>query len=140
MMFIFIGVLLIILGILFIIGSSEFLKFYKKLKNGKLSNYSKVVGVVICDAYSVHNSGELIKPVTPIVEYEVAGKKYEAMNSVLENDAELPVGTKVYVWYDKNNPAKYILGTETSNYLNYKLVGITMIFFGVLLVLLNIEL
>lgn len=88
------------------------------------------------DAYLIQSASDLIKPVTPIVEYEVKGETYETMNPILETGAELPVGTKVYVWYKKDNPKQAILGTELESHSSSKFLGMLLIAFGIMLLLL----
>lgn len=137
MIMIFVGIILIVSGILCLYKSMLHKEFYEKVQNGKLSEYQKTIGVVICDAYHISDVTEINKPVTPIVEYEVKGEKYEAQNPTLETGAELPVGTKVYVWYKKDNPKISILGTELDSYFSKKLSGFVLIAFGLIFVLLN---
>lgn len=137
MIMLVIGLILIAIGILCLYKSSLTKYFYKNIENGKNQEYKKTVGVVICDAYSSSDT-ELNKPVTPIVEYEVNGEKYETQNPILEIGAELPVGTKVYVWYKKNNPKVSVLGTELESHSFKSMLGILLIGFGIIFIFLNI--
>lgn len=132
------GILLIIFGILSFCKSHLRKNFYKKIKNNEIAGYKKTTGVVICDAYDITDVDEVAKPVTPIVEYEVNGEKYETQNPTLETGAELPVGTKVQVWYKKDNPIDSILGTELESHSFYTILGVLLVFFGLLFVFLNI--
>lgn len=136
MLALIIGTILIVIGITSLYRSILSREFYRKLKDGHLKEYKKITGTVICDAYYAGDT-DVIKPVTPIVEYEVNGKKYEAQNAILEVGAELPIGTKVYVWYKKDNPNQAILGTELESHLSRKILGITMLFFGIILILIG---
>ena len=63
--------------------------------------------------------------------YEVNGEKYETLNRILETGAELPVGTKVYVWYKKDNPNQAILGTELESYSFKKILGFLLVAIGI---------
>ena len=138
MIWLILSIILICFGIRTLYKSSLAKKFYDNVKEEKISEFKKVTGVVICDAYNLIDSTDFAKPVTPIVEYEVNGKKYEAQNSILKTGAELPVGTKVCVWYKKDNPKFAILGTELKNYYSIRLFGIIMITFGILFILVYI--
>lgn len=132
------GIILVIIGIYFLYLSSSRRKFYKNVENGNLNDYKKIIGTVICDAYYLEDSTEIIKSVTPIVEYEVDGKTYETQNSVLEVGAELPVGTKVYVWYKKDDPKNAVLGTKLGDFSFFEIFGVFLIAIGLVLVLFNI--
>jgi len=138
MIWLILGIILIIFGIRNLYKSSLLKKFYDKVRGGKINEYQKTTGIVICDAYYLSDSTEPMKPVTPIVEYEVNGEKYETQNPILETNAELPVGTRMCVWYRKDNPSQAILGTELESHFSVKLFGFSMIAFGVLLVLVGI--
>ena len=138
MIMLIIGMILNIIGILCLYKSSLTKDFYKKIKNGTNKEYKKTIGVVICEAYEISSVAEINKMVTPIVEYEVEGEIYEAQNPVLKIGGELPVGTKVYVWYKKNNPKIAVLGTELESYKYKKMIGILLIVFGIMFIFLNI--
>lgn len=133
-----IGIILIIFGILSLHKSSLTKKFYNSIKSGEKKEYKKTLGTVICDAYCISDATEIAKAVTPIVEYEVNGEKYETQNPILETGAELPVGTKVYVWYKKSDPKVAILGTQLGSHSFTKILGILLIFFGIMLVILSV--
>ena len=107
----------------------------KRIIKGQTGNFIKTTGVVICDAYDSHDATDINKPVTPIVEYEVNGEKYEAANSVLETGAELPVGYKVTVWYKKDNPKIAVLATDLANYYTYLFVATSLLIIGVMFLL-----
>ena len=138
MFMLIIGIVLIIIGFISLYKSRLSKKFYQNIKDGKMSEYKRIVGTVICDAYSIQSASDLIKPVTPIVEYEVNGETYETMNPILETGAELPVGTKVYVWYKKGNPKQAILGTELESHSSSKFLGILLIVFGIMFIIVGI--
>ena len=138
MIWLTLGIILVIIGVILLYKSSVLKDFYNNVRLGKVSEYKKVTGVVICDAYYARDSAETVKPVTPIVEYEINGEKYEAQNSILKTGAELPVGTKVCVWYKKDNPRNAILGTELDNYFAVRLFGFSITAFGILFILLSI--
>lgn len=127
----------IMIGIYLMIKSNSLKDFYEKLEKGKVSEYKKIIGTVICDAYDVENSAEIPsrRPVTPIVEYIVDGEKYETMNRILQTGAELPVGTRMYVWYKKDDPKQAILGTELKSFSFEKLFGAFLICFGTMFLL-----
>lgn len=138
MLMLIVGVILIIIGFISLYKGKLSKQFYQKIKNGKIKDYKKIVGTVICDAYSIDSATDLIKPVTPIVEYKVNGETYETTNPILETGAELPVGTKVYVWYKKDNPKQAILGTELESHSFSKLLGILLIAFGIIFLIVEI--
>lgn len=138
MLMLILGIVLLLSGITFLYRSRLSKKFYTNLKDGKIHDYEKVVGTVICDAYASDSRSNLAKPVTPIVEYIVNGEHYETQNAILETGAELPVGTKMYVWYQKENPSQAVLGTELENHSLQAMFGMLMLAFGVILVLLGI--
>lgn len=138
MFMLIVGIILIITGFVSLYKGRMSKIFYQNIKAGKIKEYKKIIGTVICDAYDIESVSDLIRPVTPIVEYEVNGETYETMNPILETGAELPVGTKVYVWYKKDNPKKAILGTALENHLSRKLLGIILIAFGIIFVILGI--
>ena len=132
--------IILILGIIFVIVS--FILFYKSIRlkhfNKNIENnkdFNRTIGTVICDAYHISSATKINKPVTPIVEYEVNGEKYEAMNTNLETGAELPVGTKVVVWYRKDNPKISVLGSDLANYGIYILIGVFLLIFGSMFIL-----
>lgn len=133
---------MLVVGIVSIVGS--ILLYVKcimtkisnsKITKGKNGDFIKTTGVVICDAYDSHDATDINKPVTPIVEYEVNGEKYEAANSVLETGAELPVGYKVTVWYKKDNPKIAVLATDLANYYTYLFVATSLLIIGVMFLL-----
>lgn len=131
-MILIIGNIMVIAGIYFIIKSNAAKKFYREIKNNdNIAEYKKTVGTVICDAYMPGEKDTTIKAVTPIVEYIVDGEKYETMNRTLENGAELPVGTKMFVWYKKNRPNEAILGTELESATAEKIFGTILILLGI---------
>ena len=138
MIWLILGIILVVFGIRHLYKGSLLKGFYDNIRDAKISEYKKVTGIVICDAYYASDSAEVVKPVTPIVEYEVNGEKYEAQNPILKTGAELPVGTKVCVWYKKDNPKNAILGNELDNYFSVKLFGFSMIAFGIIFILLGI--
>ncbi len=128
-------IIMIMIGIYFIIRANSLKNFYEKIKDGNISEYKKTVGIVVCDAYSIDDEKKVTKLVTPIVEYTVNGEKYETMNRVLETGAELPVGTRLYVWYKKEDPKQAILGTELESSSFEKLAGVLLIWFGIVFLL-----
>lgn len=133
-----IGIVLILVGILFIKKGLSLKKFYGDLEDGKKSDYKKIIGTVICNAYSIDDATEVLKSVTPIVEYEVNGQKYETQNRVLETGAELPVGTKIYLWYKKDNPKQAILGLELNSVYFERRMGSFLIVIGIIFVMMCI--
>ena len=138
MFMLIIGIVLIIIGFASLYKGRLSKEFYQNIKDGKMTEYKRIVGTVICDAYSIQSASDLIKPVTPIVEYEVNGETYETMNPILETGAELPVGTKVYVWYKKDNPKQAILGTELESHSSSKFLGMLLIAFGIMFLVVGI--
>ena len=135
---ILLGIAAVIYGIYQIYSGILKKKFYEKLEKGYISEYNKTVGVVICDAYDADESTKLNKAVTPIVEYEVDGEKYEASNSILKTGAELPVGTKMYVWYKKDKPEKSVLGSNLNVMYDLYFTGSAFIVFGLIFILMFI--
>jgi hypothetical protein len=132
--------ILLIIGIFFVIAafilfskSIRLKHFNKNIENNK--DFNRTIGTVICDAYHINEATKINKAVTPIVEYEVNGEKYEAANSVLETGAELPVGVKVVVWYKKHNPKIAVLGSDLANYSIYILIGVFLLIFGSMFIL-----
>lgn len=138
MFMLIVGVVLIIIGFTSLYKGRLSKEFYQNIKDGKMTDYKKIIGTVICDAYAIESASDLIKPVTPIVEYEVNGETYETGNPILETGAELPVGTKVYVWYKKDNPKQAILGTELESHSSSKMLGILLIAFGIMFIVVGI--
>lgn len=138
MIVLILGIILVIVGIRFLYKSSLLRNFYNSVKDGKRSEYKKITGTVICAACMADDMLKVSKPTTPIVEYEVNGEKYEAQNPILETGAELPVGTRVCVWYRKNNPRDAVLGTELESYFAVRLFGIVFMAFGVLFIMIGI--
>ena len=138
MIILLVGIILIIIGIFFLYKGSLRKSFYKKLADGKISEYKKTTGIVICDAYHVNDTSEPVKNVTPIVEYEVKGEKYETQNSLLKSDGEVPVGTKMCVWYKVSKPNIAILGSDIYNYYFKISLGIILVILGTLSTLLYI--
>ena len=138
MIWLILGIILVVFGVRHLYKGSLLKNFYDNVRGGKISEYKKVTGIVICDACYASDLTDLTKPVTPIVEYEVNGEKYETQNPILRTGAELPVGTRVCVWYKKDNPSSAILGTELDNYFSVRLFGFSMIAFGILFILLSI--
>lgn len=138
MFMLIIGIVLIIVGFTSLYKGRLSKEFYQNIKDGKMTQYKRIIGTVICDAYSIQSASDLIKPVTPIVEYEVNGETYETMNPILETGAELPVGTKVYVWYKKDDPKQAILGTELESHSSSKFLGILLIAFGIMFLVVGI--
>ena len=132
------GIILIVIGIRKLYKSSLLREFYNTFKEGKRFEYKKIVGTVIAAGCYAEDLLEINKPSTPIVEYEVNGEKYEAQNPILETGAELPVGTKMYVWYKKDDPRIAVLSTELESYLTTRFIGITLIGFGLLFILASI--
>lgn len=138
MIWLILGIILVVFGVRHLYKGSLLKNFYDNVRGEKISEYKKVTGIVICDACYASDLTDLTKPVTPIVEYEVNGEKYETQNPILRTGAELPVGTRVCVWYKKNNPSSAILGAELDNYFSVRLFGFSMIAFGILFILLSI--
>lgn len=138
MFMLIIGIVLIIIGFTSLYKGRLSKEFYQNIKDGKMTEYKRIIGTVICDAYSIRSATDVIKPVTPIVEYEVNGETYETMNPILETGAELPVGTKVYVWYKKDNPKQAILGTELESHSSSKFLGMLLIAFGIMFLVVGI--
>lgn len=138
MFMLIIGIVLILIGFISLYKGRLSKEFYQNIKDGKMTQYKRIIGTVICDAYSIQSASDLIKPVTPIVEYEVNGETYETMNPILETGAELPVGTKVYVWYKKGDPKQAILGTELESHSSSKFLGLLLIAFGIMFIVVGI--
>lgn len=138
MVLLILGIILVIIGVRLLYKGSLLKDFYNNVRNGKISEYKRTTGIVICDAYDIEDAAETVKKVTPIVEYEVNGEKYETQNPVLKTGAELPVGTKMCVWYRKDDPRKAILSTELDNYFAVRLFGLSITAFGIMIILLGI--
>lgn len=138
MIWLILGIILVIFGVRNLYKSSLLKSFYDNVREGKRNEYKKITGIVICDACYASDLADLTKPVTPIVEYEVNGEKYEAQNPILKTGAELPVGTRVCVWYKKDNPREAVLGIELESYFSARLFGFSMIAFGLLFTLAGI--
>lgn len=129
------GLIFIILGLVALYKNIDYKLTYRKIKNSK--DYEKTIGTVICNAYSTTNINQINnRPTTPIVEFEVNGIKYETINRTLINGNQLPEGTKVYLWYKKDNPNEALLATDCSNNsLVLTLIGVGCIFAGLLFIL-----
>jgi len=138
MLILILGIVLLIAGIVYVYRARISKEFYIHFKNEKIQDFQKAVGTVIGDAYPADYESKIPKPVTPIVEYMVYSEKYETQNPVLEMNAELPVGTRVYVWYKKDNPSQAILGAEVESHSFQVMFGMLMIAFGVIFLLLGI--
>ena len=126
-----VGMLLLsVLSILFSIyafyKASISIKKMKYIKN----NYKKTIGTVICNAYGIYDSTKVIKAVTPIVEYEVNGQTYEVQNEVLSSDAELKVGTKIYIYYNEKFPTMARISTDLTGVPISILVGNFLFWIG----------
>ena len=132
------GIILIIIGVRLLYKSSLLKDFYNNVRNGKISEYKRTTGIVICDAYDVEDATEAVKKVTPIVEYKVNGETYETQNPVLKTGAELPVGTKMCVWYRKDDPRNAVLSTELDHYFDVRFFGFIIMAFGIMIFLLGI--
>ena len=131
-----VGILFIVFGFIIILRGYSKNNYIRKIQNSK--NYEKTIGTVVCDAYHMHDSTEQMRAVTPIVEYQVNGETYETCNSQFNTYGELPVDTKVYLWYNKNNPTEAVLGTELKSNLFYNIFGIYFILSGICFIILNI--
>lgn len=137
MAMIVLGILFIIAGIFMLLKRNDKNKLYNRLKNGKADDYEETIGTVICDAYKMSEGADgdsFYKMITPIVEYEVNGEKYEGQNEQLSPNGELPVGTKMKVWYRKDNPQDYVLQTELRSYNNWIFYGIICIAVGCIII------
>lgn len=147
MLFIIIMTILLICGGLYLIlGRHRIVKFHKRLENNQESEWENTIGHVVDTAYTytVPDSSTDIslpfKVITPIVEYEVNGKKYEGQNDRLATSnvkgASLPIGTEVKVYYSKNEPQKCVLKTyidiEKKSYRTSVLLGTIAIIVGIL--------
>ena len=129
------GIILIIIGVGILIKGILRNNLYKELKSDKKKEYIKTTGTVICDAYPINEAANLNKGITPIVSYKVNGEEYEAQNRILETSGELPVGTKVIVWYKKDNPKEAILGTSLNDNFFEKNIGVFIIAIGILFII-----
>lgn len=128
------GLLFIILGLIALFKNFQYKILFIKIKNSR--NYEKTIGTVICNAYSNSDLNTLERSITPIVEFEVEGVKYEAVNRSVGTHNELPEGTKLYLWYKKDDPNDAWLPTDvagTSFVLT--IIGFGCIFAGLLEIL-----
>lgn len=132
-MIIIICIIVLAFGIYMLIKGSIRMQLNNLLDKSGIESYNEITGTVVSDAYLKGESKELV---TPIVEYKVGNKIYEAQNRVLSLGAELPVGTKVNVWYSKSNPSNVVLGSEINNPRPYRLFGIVLVVYSVLLLML----
>lgn len=138
------GVILILVGVivfLVAIRKDSLDKLIDDLENGNNNDYVKTIGKVICYGYkwlSTNGTGtgeeysteSIFK--TPIVEYEVDGEVYE--KSGTNNHEELPVGTRITLWYLREDPKESVLGIDLkkSNPIYGKIISIILILVGVL--------
>lgn len=130
---IFLGIMFMVVGIFMFLKSNDKNKLFDKLEKGKLEGYEETIGTVICDAYRMSEGADnefYYRMITPIVEYEVNGEKYEGQNEQLSHNGELPVGVKMRVWYRKDNPRDYILQTELRSYSDWKIWSVICFFVG----------
>lgn len=141
LLYFILGPLVILEGRKFIRKGKKENKFYKKLENGEFLEYNKVLGIVTGNATyheDAFSNGALKpggSPVTPIVEYEVNGEKYETINNGLSTGADLPMGTKMWVWYDKNNPKIAHLEFDRSSSSTRYILGTILILVGIVIFL-----
>ena len=107
-------------------------KIYKLIKEGNLHNYKKTIGVVTCCAFDPINSADIYWPVTPIVEYEVNGEKYEVRRNSYNIGYEEEVGTKMTVWYNEKDPFVSVLDVDLhdNSFGPFLLLGILTFIFG----------
>ena len=138
MIMLVIGIIFIIISLLVYLKANSFKKFKNALVSEDKKDFKKTVGTVICNAYHISDAAELNKPVTPIVAYEVNGNKYEAQKATLSNDAELPVGTKIYLWYKKSDPNVAILGIDLDKDFKNKFLATALLVFGILFIIIRI--
>lgn len=134
-MIIIICVIILMFGIYMLIKGSIRMQINNLLDKSGIESYNETMGTVVSDAYL---KGEPKELVTPIVEYKVGNKTYEAQNRTLSLDAELPIGTKVNVWYSEDNPSNAVLGSEINNPRPYRLFGIVLVVYSILLLMLFI--
>lgn len=77
----------------------------------KTKRYDECMGVIVAfresTAYRVDSCGK--KAISPIVEYQVNGQKYEFVGNFYSTN--MTVGKKVNVMYDRNNIAKATIKT-----------------------------
>lgn len=136
MIFLVIGVVLVFVGIRNIYLSVIKKIQYMNIEKGINKEYEKTIGKVICCVYSMNSDRH--DDSSPVVEYEVNGETYETMNKQLHSGGELPIGTKMWLWYKKDNPRDAILGIELGNWLTIKTTGILLILIGILLIIIGI--
>lgn len=140
--YIVLGMLLMSLGINLILKGNKENNFYNRLENGEFKEYIKVKGTVIGNVAYYEDSypdGTLKPggaPVSPLVEYEVNGEKYEATNKNLSTGAELPEGTEVWVWYNKNNPKITHIEYDNSRISMRNIIGAFIVLIGIIVLLL----
>ena len=144
---ILIGLVFIFGGFYMILAKYNVVKFYKRLEYNQESEWENTTGRVVDTAYRYVGSSfaddndPATKVMTPIVEYEVNGKKYEGQNDGLASSnvkgASLSIGTEVKVYYLKKEPQKCILKTyidmTKKSYGKWVLFGIISIVVGVVL-------
>lgn len=137
---IILGILFIVVGIFMILKRNDKNRLFDKLLKGKAPEYEETVGTVICDAYETRTTddGPSTRLITPIVEYEVNGEKYEGQNEQLSPNGELPVGLKMKVWYRKDNPRMYVLQSEIEDYNSWWIYSIICFVIGFLLIFLKV--
>lgn len=136
LIYIILGILLIFLGICLIKKSNTENNFYKRIEKGEFEEYIKVKGIVTGNVayYEDSFSDGTLKPggapVSPVVEYEIDGEKYETTNKNLSTGAELPEGTEVWIWYNKNNPKITHIEYDYSKSSMQNIIGAFIIIIG----------
>jgi hypothetical protein len=139
---------LMIIGWLIIIKERRKVKFYQRVQYEIGKYWETTVGQVISTEYNQQQSTNSQQPstlMTPVVEYKVNGKKYIGKNARLSSnkkEADLPIGTKVKVYYSKTDPQECILQTyldmEIGDFLEAIVLGAPLVFLGILFLLISL--
>lgn len=76
----------------------------------------KIVATTYFTGYSKSKSAAFL--VTPVVEYKVGDKSYQAKGTYFTNSSEVKIGTTLNVWYNPNDPAEARIDNFRSDYIN----------------------
>jgi hypothetical protein len=137
---------LMLIGWLIIIKERPKLKSYQRIQYETGEYYETTIGQVISTEYTTKNDNTQTSTLmTPVVEYKVNGTKYIGKNARLSSnkkEADLPIGTKVKVYYSKTNPQECILQTyldmQIGDFLEALISGIPLVFIGIILLFISL--